>query len=324
LADKYSGKIDTKKCCTWQRPNPILYTFLPSISSKKPLLGGASDALGADSNVIVPESVGSTAVRLPAKVDALNLGLGVAVLPTIGVRRRIVGLVNKTLDRAIVEPSGDGAIGGEVVLEALPLVGGDALGGGDAVGGEIGEGSVVGFVVEHENLALATDAEVLALALGCVRHGDEGDVGIVKGLFRLHPGPNIDVTTGNGIGAKEFVSAEAIGATSDLDRVGTTVTSCLIENNLSTLVAVGSICRPSYLIPTALEILSDLAECERKHRKCSKSNLAKHDELDMDWKKKKNKNRKVNGMLREKPRCQGQAKRYIYKECTVHWQDAML
>jgi hypothetical protein len=182
LTDKYCGKIDTKKCCTWQRPNPTLYTSVPS---KPLLLDSATNALGADSNVIVPESVGSTTVRLPAKVDTLDLGLGVAVLPAVGVGGRLAGLVDETLDRAVVEPSGDGAIGGEVVLEALPLVGGDVLGGGDAIGGEIGEGSVVGFVVEHEDLALAADAEVLALALGCVGHGDEGDVGIVEGLFRL-------------------------------------------------------------------------------------------------------------------------------------------
>lgn len=72
-----------------------------------------------------------------------------------------------------------------MVLEALPLVGGDVLGGGDAFGGEIGKSGVVGLVVVHEDLALAADAEVLALALGCVGHGDEGDVRIVKGLFRL-------------------------------------------------------------------------------------------------------------------------------------------
>jgi hypothetical protein len=76
------------------------------------------------------------------------------------------------------------------------------------------------------------------------------------------------------------VTTETIGATSDLDRVGTTVTGGLVKDNLSTLVTVRCICRPSDLIPTALEILSDLAERERKHRKCSKSNLAKHDEYE--------------------------------------------
>jgi hypothetical protein len=29
LTDKYCDKIDTKKCRTWQRPNPMLYTILP-------------------------------------------------------------------------------------------------------------------------------------------------------------------------------------------------------------------------------------------------------------------------------------------------------
>jgi hypothetical protein len=95
----------------------------------------------------------------------------------------------------------------------------------------------------------------------------------------LHPGPDINITTGNGISTKELVSAETVGATSDLDGVATTVTSGLVKNDLSTLIAVRRIRGPSNLIPAVLEILSDLAEGERKHRKCSKSNLAKHDEM---------------------------------------------
>jgi hypothetical protein len=74
------------------------------------------------------------------------------------------------------------------------------------------------------------------------------------------------------------VTAETVGSTSDLDRVLAAVSGGLVKNDLSTLVAVGSVGRPSNLIPTALEILGDLAEGERKHRKCSKSDVAKHDE----------------------------------------------
>lgn len=81
-----------------------------------------------------------------------------------------------------------------MVLEALPLVGGDVLGGGDTVGGEIGESGVVGLVVVHEDLALAADAEVLALALSGVGHGDEGDVRVIESLGRL---PIIEVISNN-------------------------------------------------------------------------------------------------------------------------------
>jgi hypothetical protein len=40
-------------------------------------------------------------------------------------------------------------------------------------------------VVVHEDLALAADAEMLALALSGVGHGDEGDVGVIESLLRL-------------------------------------------------------------------------------------------------------------------------------------------
>ena len=159
---------------------PILYKTHPSIFHCL-----ASNALRADSNVIVPESVGSTTVRLPTKVNTLDLRLRLAVLPAVGVRSRVVGLVDKALDRDAVEPGGDGTIGGEMVLEALPGVGGDALGGCDAVGGEIGEGGVVGLVVVHEDLALAANAKVLALSLSGVGHGDESDVRVIESLLRF-------------------------------------------------------------------------------------------------------------------------------------------
>jgi hypothetical protein len=74
------------------------------------------------------------------------------------------------------------------------------------------------------------------------------------------------------------VSTETIAATSDLDGVLSTVSSSLVENNTATLVTVRRVLRPSDLVPTALKVLGDLAEGERKHRECSKSNLAKHDE----------------------------------------------
>ncbi len=39
---------------------------------------------------------------------------------------------------------------------------------------EVGQGSIVGFAVVHEDLALAADAEMLLAALSRVGHGDEG------------------------------------------------------------------------------------------------------------------------------------------------------
>lgn len=85
------------------------------------------------------------------------------------------------------------------------------------------------------------------------------------------------MTLGNSISSKELVSTETIGSTSDLDRVLSTVSSSLVKLNATALIAIRRISRPSDLIPTTLEILSDLAEGEGQHRKCSKSNLTKHD-----------------------------------------------
>jgi hypothetical protein len=97
-------------------------------------------------------------------------------------------------------------------------------------------------------------------------------------IHYLHPSADVDISAGNSIGAKELVTAETVGSTSDLDRVLAAVSGSLVKNDLSALITVGSVGRPSNLIPTALEILGDLAEGERKHRKCSKSDVAKHDE----------------------------------------------
>jgi hypothetical protein len=109
----------------------------------------------------------------------------------------------------------------------------------------------------------------------------------------LHPGPDVDIAGRNGISAKELVSTKTIAATSDLDGVLSTVSSSLVENNTATLITVRRVLRPSDLVPTALKVLGDLAEGERKHRECSKSNLAKHGERIENIQEKGLKNRSV-------------------------------
>jgi hypothetical protein len=93
------------------------------------------------------------------------------------------------------------------------------------------------------------------------------------------------MTLGNSISSKELVSTETIGPTSDLDRVLSTMPSSLIKLDAAALITIRRISRPSDLIPTTLEILSDLAEGERQHGKCSKSNLTKHDEMEKIYEK---------------------------------------
>jgi hypothetical protein len=149
---------------------------------------GASDTARADGDVIVPEGIRVSSVRLPAKVDSADLGLDATPLPLGGVGVGHTGLAGETGDGFAVQPCLDGAIGAQVVLEALPTAGGKGSGGGDTLGRQVGQGGIVRFTIVHQDLALAADPEVFIGSLGGVGHGDEGDVRVCQGLGCLAEG----------------------------------------------------------------------------------------------------------------------------------------
>lgn len=141
----------------------------------------AANPLGADGDIVVPKRVCISAVRLPAKVDARDLWLDAAPLPLRRVGVRDAGLAGEARDGLVVEPRLERAVGAQVVLEALPAVGGQRRRRGDALRRQVRQRRVVRLAVEHEDLALAAYAEVLLGALRRVGHGDEGDVRVGQG-----------------------------------------------------------------------------------------------------------------------------------------------
>ena len=69
-----------------------------------------------------------------------------------------------------------------MVLKALPCVGLEVLGSGDALRGEIWKRRIIRLAVVHEDLALASNAEMLLRTLGGIGHGDERHVGVSESL----------------------------------------------------------------------------------------------------------------------------------------------
>jgi hypothetical protein len=95
----------------------------------------------------------------------------------------------------------------------------------------------------------------------------------------LHVCPNIKITARDLIRADEDMPTVT---TSTIDPYGVLSTMRLraIQADLAALVAVRSISRPSSLIPTALEALSNLGRSKRKQsRKGKESALSEH----RDW-----------------------------------------
>ena len=139
-------------------------------------LTSASYAARANDNVVVPEGVDGPTIRLPTEVDTGDFGDEGAALPLIGVGVGDTRLDGKTSNSGAVQPSLNGAVGAQVVFEALPGAGGKGSGSGNTLRGEVGKGGIIGLAVVHQDFALTTNAEVLVSALGGVGHGNECDV----------------------------------------------------------------------------------------------------------------------------------------------------
>lgn len=138
----------------------------------------ASNTGRANGNIVVPEGVDISAVRLPAEVDCADCRLDGRVRPLSGVGIGDTRLDCEAINSLTVQPSLNGAVCAQVILEALPGIGGEGSGGRNALRGEVRKSGIIRFVVVHQNFALATNAEVLAGGLGSVGHGDERNMGV--------------------------------------------------------------------------------------------------------------------------------------------------
>jgi hypothetical protein len=63
----------------------------------------------------------------------------------------------------------------------------------------------------------------------------------------------------------------------NFNRVATAVRFGGIERYSAALVAVGSVSRPSCLVPAAFEVVGDLSERQRKQGECGEAKRAEHD-----------------------------------------------
>jgi len=119
----------------------------------------------ANSNVVVPERIGISPVRLPAKVDGSNPGLDAAPLPLGGVGVGDTGLAGETGDDSVVQPCLYAAVWAKVVLEALPRVCRKGLGRGNSLRGEVGKCRIVRLAVIL-GAGLVTGAQVSSRGQG--------------------------------------------------------------------------------------------------------------------------------------------------------------
>lgn len=264
----------------------------------------ASNAGRANHDVVVPESIDISAVRLPPEVDPGDIGFYGALLPLGGIAVCNTCLDSKTSNSDSIQPSLNGADKTQVVFEAFPGAGGKGGGGGNTLRREIGKGGIVGLAVVHQDFALATNAEVLVGPLGRVRHGDEGDVGVGEGLRGfarrgwmlalpsntkllplsrvlfpppkvLQPCPDVNITARYLRRAKENMSTEAT-RTINPYRVFAAVGGSVVKGDFATLVTAGRIDGPCSLVPPAFEVLGDLGKGEREESKGEKSSLEEH------------------------------------------------
>jgi hypothetical protein len=136
----------------------------------------APDPRPTNNNIIIPDGISVTSITLPAKVHARNLRLDGAPLPLRSIGVRHARLDRKSSNSGVIQPCLNSAVSAEMVLEASPGVGGESGGSSDSLGREVGQRGVVGFAVVHQDLGLATDAQMLLSALSRVGHGYERDV----------------------------------------------------------------------------------------------------------------------------------------------------
>jgi hypothetical protein len=136
----------------------------------------APDPRSTNHNIIIPDGISVATITLPTKVHARNLRLDAAPLPLRSIGVRDARLDRQARNSSIVQPRLNSAVSAEMVLEASPGVGGESGGSGNALGREVGKCGVVGFAVVHQDLGLATDAQMLLGALSRVGHGYERDV----------------------------------------------------------------------------------------------------------------------------------------------------
>lgn len=90
------------------------------------------------------------------------------------------------------------------------------------------------------------------------------------------PSANIDITARDLGSSKKGMTAVTSGA-SNLDGVATAVRFGGVERYDAALVAVGSVRRPSRLVPAALEIVGDLCQRQWKQRESGEAKKAEHD-----------------------------------------------
>lgn len=109
----------------------------------------ASNAAGADDDVIVPERVDISAVRLPTKIDCCDLRYNSASRPSCSIAIGDTRLESQASNSIIIQPSLNGAISAQMVFEALPGASRESGRGGNALRGEIRKGGIVRLAVVH-------------------------------------------------------------------------------------------------------------------------------------------------------------------------------
>lgn len=232
-----------------------------------------------------------------------DLGLHRTPAPSlrVGVLRAVAN--RQPSNRHVVQPRLDAAVGTQVVLEACPCVGRQRLRRRDAVGRQVRKRSIIRFAVVHEDLGLASDAQVLVGSLSRVGHGDEGYVRIGESLacfpvktkelafgfialrkrkekkrydeIYLHVGPHIDIATGYLACTNKDMAAET-ACTIDTDRVLARMCCRRVQGDFAALVAVGGVHRPCSLVPSILEALRHLGKGGPRKGKDKESGFAKH------------------------------------------------
>ena len=97
-----------------------------------------SDTRTANNNIIIPERIRISTIRLPAKVDGGDLGLGATPLPLARIGIRGPRLHSQTINSGVVQPRLHRAVGAQVILETLPGARRKGFRGSDTLRREVG------------------------------------------------------------------------------------------------------------------------------------------------------------------------------------------